>query len=69
MKPGKTASNGCATFTGLSTVRSYYVLAQAVLGIPATGMQLWSGYTPHTTGTGPGTVHIGTGVVYFRGYI
>ena len=69
VKPGKTAANGCATFTGLSSTRSYYVHAYKTFWIPNVGWQVWSGNTPYTTGTGSGQVHIGTGKVYFRGYI
>jgi hypothetical protein len=69
VKSGKTASNGCAIFTGLSSTRNYYVYAYTTLGIVETGIQVWSGFSPSYTGTGSGQVSIGTGIVYFRGYL
>ena len=51
------------------STRSYFVHAYVTFWIPNTGTQVWSGNTPYVTGTGSGQVHIGTGIVYFRGYI
>lgn len=59
-KSGKTASNGCAVFTGLSPSRNYYVQAYTVL----VNGQIWNGYAPWYTGTGYGRANAGTGIVY-----
>jgi hypothetical protein len=67
VKDGKTGSNRCAVFTGLTPSRSYQVRAYAALGSPYARWRIYDGWTPYQTGFGYGRVSLGTGVSSYRG--